>query len=137
LLDGAKVAGILIEGQAGAATVGIGVNCVSHPVGTEYPATDLAGVSPAQLFRSLSARMFARLAQWNAGVGFGSIRAEWLARAAGVGETLRVRLPNREITGRFETLDEEGGLRLRLADGGVTTIAAGDVFMCAPAQAGS
>src|SRR5882757_12883 len=43
LLNGAKLAGILIEGDgAGAVVVGIGVNCVSHPGDMEYPATDLA-----------------------------------------------------------------------------------------------
>ncbi len=41
--DGAKVAGILIEGEGNPLTVaiGIGINCVHHPDDTEYPATDL------------------------------------------------------------------------------------------------
>jgi BirA family biotin operon repressor/biotin-[acetyl-CoA-carboxylase] ligase len=134
LLDGAKFAGILIEGQGGgdasnAVVVGIGVNCATHPTDADYPATDL-------VFGALSAKMLARLAQWNSGEGFSTIRAEWLARAAGLGEDVRVRLPGREITGRFEALDEAGGLRLRLPDGAVTTVAAGDVFLrtAAPAE---
>lgn len=143
LLDGAKFAGILIEGQAGvdagsAVAVGIGVNCASHPAQTDYPATDLseAAVSPGELFGKLSATMPLRVAQWGAGEGFSTIRREWLARAAGVGEDVRVRLPDREIAGRFESLDEAGGLRLRLPHGAVTTVAAGDVFMrtAAPAE---
>jgi BirA family transcriptional regulator, biotin operon repressor / biotin---[acetyl-CoA-carboxylase] ligase len=142
LLDSAKVAGILIEGQggtapggAGAVAIGIGVNCASHPAPTDYPATDLGGIPPASVFRALSASMLARLAQWDAGAGFALIRADWLARAVGLGEDVRVRLPDREISGRFEALDEAGGLRLRLPDGSVTTIAAGDVFLRAPAPA--
>jgi BirA family transcriptional regulator, biotin operon repressor / biotin---[acetyl-CoA-carboxylase] ligase len=83
----------------------------------------------------LSVKMLTRLAQWNAGVGFSTIRADWLARAAGIGENVRVRLPDREITGRFEALDEAGGLVLRLPDGAVTTVAAGDVFLRAGAPA--
>jgi BirA family biotin operon repressor/biotin-[acetyl-CoA-carboxylase] ligase len=143
LLDGAKFAGILIEGQGGgdasnAVVVGIGVNCATHPTDADYPATDLAeaSLSPEDVFGALSAKMLARLAQWNSGDGFSSIRAEWLARAAGLGEDVRVRLPGREITGRFEALDEAGGLRLRLPDGAVTTVAAGDVFLrtAAPAE---
>jgi BirA family biotin operon repressor/biotin-[acetyl-CoA-carboxylase] ligase len=142
LLDGAKFAGILIEGQggtapgnAGAVAVGIGVNCASHPAQTEYPATDLGGVPPASVFRALSASMVARLAQWRAGEEFAFIRADWLARAVGLGDDVRVRLPEREISGRFEAIDETGGLRLRLPDGSVTTIAAGDVFLRAPVPA--
>ena len=73
-----------------------------------------------------------RVVQWNAGEGFSTIRADWLARAAGMGESVRVRLAERELVGRFEALDEAGGLVLRLPDGDTRTIAAGDVFMSAP-----
>jgi BirA family biotin operon repressor/biotin-[acetyl-CoA-carboxylase] ligase len=116
-----------------AVAVGVGVNCASHPADTDFPATDLAAagapVSPAVLFNALSVKMMGRLAQWNAGAGFSTIRADWLGRAAGVGESVRVRLTEGELAGRFETLDEAGGLVLRLPDGNATTIAAGDVFM--------
>jgi BirA family biotin operon repressor/biotin-[acetyl-CoA-carboxylase] ligase len=139
LLAGEKFAGILIEGEGGhdgAVAVGIGVNCASHPADTDQPATDLAAagaqVSPKALFAALSAKMLGRLAQWNAGEGFATVRADWLARAAGVGEDIRVRLPDREVSGRFEALDEAGSLVLRRADGKRETIAAGDVFLDPP-----
>jgi BirA family transcriptional regulator, biotin operon repressor / biotin---[acetyl-CoA-carboxylase] ligase len=136
LLAGAKFAGILIEGEGGeegAVVVGIGVNCASHPDGTDHPATDLAAagahISPQTLMAALSAKMLGRLAQWNQGEGFSTVRADWLSRAAGLGEDVCVRLADREIAGRFEALDERGGLVLRLPDGNATTVAAGDVFI--------
>lgn len=136
MLAGAKVAGILIEGESGARSalaIGIGVNCASHPKQVEQPATDLATagvpVSPATLFGALMVRMGARLAQWNAGRGFQAVRHDWLARAAGMGESVRVRLADREIVGRFEALDATGGLVLRLPDGTAIVVSAGDVFM--------
>jgi BirA family biotin operon repressor/biotin-[acetyl-CoA-carboxylase] ligase len=140
LLAGAKLGGILIEAESGtsAVAVGIGINCASHPTETEFPAADLAAagtpVLPAVLFSALSVKIVGRLAQWNAGQGFSTIRADWLARAAGIGEDVRVRLAGREFVGRFEALDETGGLVLRLPDGNAMTIAAGDVFMSAPAS---
>ena len=137
LLAGAKFAGILIEGEgsgeAGAVAVGIGVNCASHPADTDFPATDLAAagakITPATLFGTLTAKMLGRLAQWNEGEHFSTIRADWLSRAAGVGETIRVRMADRELVGRFETLDDKGHLVLELPEGGKQTIAAGDVAL--------
>ena len=136
LCGGQKLAGILIEGETIAArlavAVGIGVNCMHHPVDTAYPATDLAAagtaVSAEDLFFALSGAMARRLAQWRRGDDFQSIRTNWLDRAAGIGGEMRVRLPNREFSGRAETLDEGGRLLLRLADGTLQTITAGDVF---------
>lgn len=132
----AKVAGILIEGesigQKLAVAIGIGVNCLHHPSPTTFPATDLAAagaeVSAEDLFLALSGAMVGRLAQWRRGAGFAKIRADWLDRAAGIGGEMRVRLPGRELFGRCEALDESGRLLLRLKDGSLQMIGAGEVF---------
>lgn len=136
LCEGKKLAGILLEGrmlgEKVAVATGIGVNCLHHPSHTSYPATDLAAagvrVGADALFTALSATMLRRLAQWRSGAGFSAVRADWLARAVGIGETIRVRLPDRELVGRGEALDDSGCLLLRLADGSLQTIAAGEVF---------
>ena len=136
LLAGAKFAGILIEGEGkeeeGAVAIGIGINCAAHPADAAFPATDLTtggfDVSPAALFAALSVKMLGRLAQWNRGNAFATIRADWLARAAGLDQTIRVSLPDRELTGRFEGLDDCGGLILMAPDGGKVVVAAGDVI---------
>jgi BirA family biotin operon repressor/biotin-[acetyl-CoA-carboxylase] ligase len=136
LLSGAKFAGILIEGEGkeeeGAVAIGIGINCAVHPAGAAFPATDLAAsgasISAATLFAALSVKMLGRLAQWNRGNGFATIRADWLARAAGLGETIRVALPDQELSGRFEGLDDAGGLILIAPDGGKVVVATGDVI---------
>jgi BirA family biotin operon repressor/biotin-[acetyl-CoA-carboxylase] ligase len=136
LLAGAKFAGILIEGEGGeeegAVAIGIGINCTAHPAGTAFPATDLAAggasVSAAALFAALSVKMLGRLAQWNRGNGFATIRADWLARAAGLGENIRVGLADRELAGRFEGLDDDGCLVLIAPDGAKAVVAAGDVI---------
>jgi BirA family biotin operon repressor/biotin-[acetyl-CoA-carboxylase] ligase len=134
LVGGKKFAGILIESEgkeSEAAAVGIGVNCVSHPPDADFPATDLkaagADVSPAALFAALSAKMLGRLAQWNKGEHFSTIRADWLARAGGVGGPVRVRVGEEELAGTFETIDDAGRLVLATRDGSKKTVAAGDV----------
>jgi len=134
LLGGAKLAGILIEGESDpvfAVAIGIGVNCAAHPDGTAYPATDLAAsgalVTTAQLIAVLSAAMRKRLVQWQGGQGFPGIRADWLKRAAGVGQEIQVRLPEREFSGRFQGLDDAGHLQVA-GPNGVVTVTAGEVF---------
>jgi BirA family transcriptional regulator, biotin operon repressor / biotin---[acetyl-CoA-carboxylase] ligase len=137
LCDGAKVAGILVEGESATGrplvtVVGIGINCAHHPTHTDHPAIDLlaAGkrVTPEVLFTALSRAMLQRLREWDRGGGFAATRAAWLARAASLGMPVRVNLADRQLEGRFETLDPFGRLVLRLGDGTAEIITAGDVF---------
>jgi BirA family transcriptional regulator, biotin operon repressor / biotin---[acetyl-CoA-carboxylase] ligase len=137
LLDGAKLVGILIEAESiggeSITAAGIGVNCAHHPDSLAYPATSLAAqglvVAPAALMAELSRSMVTRLAQWDRGAGFAMIRNGWLSHAAGLGGDIHVRLSDREVSGTFETLDQTGRLTLRLPDGALESIAAGEVFV--------
>lgn len=135
LLSGAKVAGLLIEGENTpifSVVVGIGVNCVSHPADTAFPATDLktarADVTLEKLFGELSAAIQRRLALWDAGMNFAAIRRDWVAHAAGIGESIRVRLPERELHGRFMGLDGHGRLLVQPPSGPHEKVTAGEVF---------
>jgi BirA family transcriptional regulator, biotin operon repressor / biotin---[acetyl-CoA-carboxylase] ligase len=79
------------------------------------------------VFSALSAKMMGRLAQWNQGEHFATIRTDWLSRAAGLGDTISVRLAERELSGRFETIDDMGQLVLVEPEGTRYAIAVGDV----------
>jgi BirA family transcriptional regulator, biotin operon repressor / biotin---[acetyl-CoA-carboxylase] ligase len=142
LLDGAKVAGLLLEGHhtkdgAFAVIMGFGVNVAAAPDNAAYPAAALAtfkrDLSVESLFASLS-RAFARHVEpWRqaqaAGAAdpFGPVRSEWTARAAGLGAPVTIRLPGGERSGSFVGLDEVGRLRLRTA-AGTELIDAGDLY---------
>jgi BirA family transcriptional regulator, biotin operon repressor / biotin---[acetyl-CoA-carboxylase] ligase len=137
LLDGKKCAGILIEGEVEpgksmTVVIGIGVNCTNHPADTAYPATDLAAhgaaLTPAQLFRRLSATMCRRLAQWDRGRNFSAILGDWLKSVRGIGDQITVSNGTGEKHGRFVGLDQSGRLVLELPGGGLEKISAGDVF---------
>ncbi len=136
LADGAKLAGILLEAEPldaarVAVVVGIGVNVVSAPAGTPYPATSLdalgASVTAEVLFEALSDAWAAFAARWDEGRGLPDIRRLWLARAAGIGQPVAVRVDGRVIRGTFETIDDGGRLVVRTEAGHTETIAAGEV----------
>ncbi len=133
LIDRNKFAGILVEGEGATVVIGLGVNCVHHPAGTEYPATDLAAAgvraTPDSVFASLSAAMLVRLMQWDRGAGFAAIRSDWIARAAGLGKPVRIKTADGELAGQFEGIDGSGRLVLRLPDGTMQAVAAGDVHI--------
>ncbi|MEQ8281172.1 MAG: biotin--[acetyl-CoA-carboxylase] ligase [Parvibaculum sp.] len=139
LHERAKLAGILLEssGVAGAEVtwlaIGIGINLSGHPEGVEFPATSLPAigappVAPDEALAALAAAFERWLAVWRGVQGFAAIREAWLARAAGLGERLTVRLAQETFDGTFEGLAPDGALQLRLADGTLRLVSAGDVF---------
>lgn len=141
LLNGGKLAGILLEslshkGQITGLMIGIGVNLVAAPGRDAVEAGAVAPVSlsgelglavdPTELLEAL-APAYARFEMQLTQFGFAPIREAWLARAARLGEVVTARLPAEEITGTFQTVDEDGQLVLSTAKG-ARCIAAGDVF---------
>ena len=133
-----KVVGILVESGARDGgglwlAVGIGVNLAHHPHDVDRPATALAehmaGPPPKPLdaLEVLASRFESWRRLW-ATQGFAPIARAWTERALGLGERCEARLPNRTLCGVAEGMDEDGALRLRLDDGGLERITAGDVF---------
>ncbi len=138
LLNGHKLAGILIEAESQAATgldwlvLGLGVNVASAPAGTEFPATALwdkgaANVSVEALLSEFVGSFLDWMETWRHR-GFAALRTPWLARARGLGEPITVRLPNATLRGTFVDLDADGALVLGLEGGDRRRITAGDVF---------
>lgn len=146
LADGAKLSGILLEstmleGRRFAVAIGIGVNVVAHPEGLPYPATSLAQLGAncdaETLFLALSDAWLENERLWNGGLGLSAIRERWIARAAGLGSEVAVKIEGRVVRGIFETIDDECRFVIREHDGGIVTVAAGDVHFGAVASAGS
>jgi BirA family biotin operon repressor/biotin-[acetyl-CoA-carboxylase] ligase len=131
---GAKLSGILLERAGDAIVVGIGVNLASHPDFKDRLTTSMAALTGSApdpgIFLEYLAEAFARsVARWRS-EGLAPILAQWQDRAHPVGSALKVNLPDGErFGGLYEGLDADGALRLRLADGTVRVIHAGDVFL--------
>ncbi|MEM1387288.1 MAG: biotin--[acetyl-CoA-carboxylase] ligase [Pseudomonadota bacterium] len=142
LLDGGKLAGILLEsrgakrGRLDWLSIGIGINLVAAPAMAEVEPGALAPVSvvgqggpvlaPEAVLDSV-ATAFARYEAQLGAQGFEPLRRRWLQRAARLGETITARLPGETLTGTFETIDETGQLVLR-GIGGPRLIPAAEVF---------
>ncbi|MHC8509635.1 MAG: biotin--[acetyl-CoA-carboxylase] ligase [Rhodospirillales bacterium] len=145
LIDGAKVAGVLMETSGGETAdwvvLGAGLNVVSHPEDTEFPATSLRAkgiedVDAQTVLESFARHFLTWRERWRE-TGFAPLREAWLTRAHTPGEPIRVRTGGREFSGRFHDLDSSGALIVETGTGPVT-VAAGDVFFDAgvPAQDG-
>jgi BirA family transcriptional regulator, biotin operon repressor / biotin---[acetyl-CoA-carboxylase] ligase len=133
LANGAKLSGILLERTGDAVVCGIGVNLAHHPDLPNRPATSLAAlgtlVEPGS-FCEVLAEGFARwLGRWR-GEGLDAIRRAWLAAAHPLGTALSAQPgEGARIEGLFDGLDADCALRLRLSDGIIRIIHAGDVFL--------
>ena len=138
LIQGRKVAGILLESQPDSAgaidwlIVGLGVNIVSFPDETDWPATSLraqgcGGVDAAAMLEAFAEHFHVWLTRWRA-EGFAPVREAWLEGAAALGQPIEVRLGDDTLSGTFITLDAGGALVLETEDGRRQTISAGTVF---------
>ncbi len=138
LLNGGKLAGILLESigfgaQVGSLAIGIGVNL------RMAPATEGGAVKPVSLmgetgtnitpeeFLDILAPAFARWEAQLATYGFAPIRTAWLDRAARLGQAITARTVTESYTGTFEGIDASGALQLRDAQG-LRAIPAADVY---------
>jgi BirA family transcriptional regulator, biotin operon repressor / biotin---[acetyl-CoA-carboxylase] ligase len=133
LVDGAKIAGILLERTGDAVVVGIGINVTGHPEGLDRPVTSLTAQGAqdgAQALLERLAQLFAHwLAIWRA-QGLEPVRTHWLLNAHPSGTAMRVHYPDGTMAeGGFDTLDAQGMLILRLANGDRRAIHAGDILL--------
>jgi BirA family biotin operon repressor/biotin-[acetyl-CoA-carboxylase] ligase len=134
MVAGAKLSGILLERSGDAVVIGMGVNLAFHPEGLDRKVTSLralgAVVPEAADFQIILADRFdGWLARWRT-EGLPALREAWVARAHPKGTALRVNAPDGSATdGLFDGLAEDGALMLRLADGAIRAIHAGDIFL--------
>jgi BirA family biotin operon repressor/biotin-[acetyl-CoA-carboxylase] ligase len=113
LVDGRKLAGILVEQRGGRCVVGIGVNLTWAPPG--------AGRLEADRDHLLE-RLKAELESWFAAAD-SEVLAAWRTRSDTLGRRVRVELPGETFEGWAEDVAEDGSL---LVDGRAVT--AGDVI---------
>ena len=141
MIEADKVVGILIESGAHEngslwLAVGIGVNLVHAPSQTERPATSMgahlrgdvhAAPRPEDAAEILADHFAVWMDRWET-LGFQPILDAWVGRSRGLDGPCTARLGHETISGTAEGLEADGALRLRLNDGTLRLISAGDVF---------
>ena len=128
LLLGKKLAGILLERTGDRVIIGFGVNLAVAPVLPDRQCAALGGKVSPQAFAPLLAGSFARLLRLWRGSEPALIVQAWLARGHPIGTKLTVHASNSErIAGRFDGLELDGALRLRLDNNELQVIRAADV----------
>jgi BirA family biotin operon repressor/biotin-[acetyl-CoA-carboxylase] ligase len=133
LVGDAKLAGILLERQGDCVVVGIGVNLAQAPQveGRSTTALSALGQSIARdsFAATLSERFADALIRWHLGE-WPVLRTQWLSRALPTGTLVSVKdRDHGEIMGAFAGIDDDGVALLRLANGAVHAIHAGDIEM--------
>ncbi len=131
LVSGAKLAGILLERQGDAVVVGLGINLAWAPDVPDRATTSLAACGhllTVDAFAPVLAAAFAqRLAQWRSG-GLPATISAWMERAHAPGTRLTLTEgAHAGLTAGFESLEQDGSLRLRRDDGSMLLVHAGDV----------
>ncbi len=141
LLNGGKVAGILLESVAVGAgvahlAIGVGVNLIAAPdarllePGALRAVTLLEETGLRVAPKTFLDHLAPAYAGWEAmfvAEGFAPLRAAWLSHAARLGEVIRARTGTQSREGRFETVDDSGALILGTTQGRVA-IPAAEVF---------
>ena len=137
LLNEAKISGLLLETgkthHQNWVIVGIGINLVSHPENTPYPATNLTEhiddvLAPDQLV-SILMEKFASWKHIFENKGFDPIRVAWRDAAVNVPGPVTVKLPNEEFVGTAIDMGQNGALQVQLPDGTMREVHAGDVYL--------
>jgi BirA family biotin operon repressor/biotin-[acetyl-CoA-carboxylase] ligase len=138
LVDDRKVCGILLESatkpENGLAwlIVGIGLNIASVPSVVARTATCLHDLGRKEVdveycLVGLSAKLWHWLDCWR-NQGFAPVRTAWLERSQSSGLMLTVRTGRECFEAAFEDLDDDGALIVKLPEGGIRRITAGEVF---------
>lgn len=137
LVDGGKVSGILLEGEAdGSAArwlvIGTGLNLAHHPAETRHPATDLAAlglsVSPERALAAYLAAFDKWWGRWRR-YDFPVIAGAWGARTLHrPGDRLTLTVGRDTLQARYRGLAPDGALVIEDAGGLEKRIVSGEIF---------
>jgi BirA family biotin operon repressor/biotin-[acetyl-CoA-carboxylase] ligase len=142
LVDGKKIAGILLESSAHGdmldwLVIGVGVNVATSPDKVSFSTTCLhessnPHVSVESVLKHFTVNFKRVIGEWSK-EGFAPVRKKWLKFAWCLGEKIEVKTEQELFQGSFTGLDETGAMILEIGEGEKLTLTAADVIMGFPA----
>lgn len=131
LVDGKKLSGMLLEGTRGGVVVGIGVNLAVAPALPDRPTVSLAqiGICPDRdvFAQELAKAVDIEVERWR-NFGLDPLVRRWDAAAHPIGTPLKAGDGQEAVaSGTYAGLAQDGALQLRLADGTLRAIHAGEI----------
>ena len=137
MLNGLKVSGILPEavwenGKLVGVVLGMGIN-----VSIDFSNTELAdkaiSIEPV-LGRQIDhvdllVALLARIDYWTQRLGSDDLFDAWKSRLVTLGQDVRVKTADKDVIGLAQTVDADGALLVRHADGQVQRVIAGDIAL--------
>ncbi|NCA28861.1 MAG: biotin--[acetyl-CoA-carboxylase] ligase [Proteobacteria bacterium] len=136
LINNQKVAGILIEGKNSEnlnefLVVGVGINVISNPTDTIFPATNLASfsinISTLDLLKLFLDEFEVLYENWLK-FGFKNIRELWLKNAFNLDQNIIIKPNNISISGVFKNIDDDGNILIEV-DNKIMKFFCGDIFI--------
>lgn len=133
LIDGKKLAGILVEARHGGVIVGVGINVATKPSDLPETAVALAAVAkPCPHPHQVTGAFWRRLSIWYdiwAREGFGPVRAALRPWMGLFGQPVHVTAGSQQFEGTAADLDESGRLVVRLDSGVLRAFEMGEVTL--------
>lgn len=137
LVDGRKISGILLEGEADGSSVdwlviGTGVNVRHHPANTRHPATNLLDAGLDVTVEQVLTAYLAAFAKWWTRwrrYGFQVVQTAWVARCLHrPGDELNLTEAGKVVPARYKGLSSDGTLVVMGPDGLEKHVASGELF---------
>ena len=134
LVDGKKIAGVLLEVYPthNAVVIGVGLNILKKPENVMYPTTSLHSygvyMSPKSLATEIGQQFQKLLKSWEDG-NFQDILQEWKQESWGIGKEASVLHKGQVLYGTVYDVDDDGFLLLQEASGHMHRIFTGDVII--------
>lgn len=135
LIDGKKISGILIESLSflgrNYVVIGVGVNTKLTPPNISQPVTSLVDAGIYILDDTMVLSQFVKnfdkyFKKWQK-YGFEIIRRIWESRAYKLNQNITVTSCDQKFFGQFLGVDDKGNLKLKLEDGSVVNLLAGEL----------
>ncbi len=130
LINGDKIAGVLLEAYENTLCIGIGINVMSAPVVSKYGTASLLGlgvsINKMQVLKMLLERLDVWMRVWEE-QGFKAILSVYKSRLWGVGQKICIRTTQESYKGIFKGVDESGCAVLELADKSLKNFTAGEM----------